>query len=75
MNSGISTFTLLRAYDNFFKLHKKLDLNIPESNNRQADLLDEIEYNINWMITMQDPNDGGVYLLGVRAALRLERDA
>lgn len=61
VNSGISTFTLLRAYDRFCDLHKELDLNIPESNNDQADLLDEIEYNISWMVTMQDPNDGGVY--------------
>lgn len=61
VNSGITTYTLLRAYDKFYKIHKKLDLNIPESDNKKADLLDEIEYNINWMITMQDPEDGGVY--------------
>lgn len=61
VNSGISTFTLLRAYEKFQKVHQKLDLNIPESINKQADLLDEIEYNINWMVTMQDSLDGGVY--------------
>lgn len=61
VNSGISTYTLLRTYENFTKEHKKLTLNIPESNNAQADLMDEIEYNIQWMLTMQDPNDGGVY--------------
>ena len=61
VNSGITCYTLLRTYDRFKKVHTKLDLNIPESANKKADLLDEIEYNINWMLTMQDPNDGGVY--------------
>jgi endoglucanase len=61
VNSGISTYTLLRAYDKFNNVFETLDLNIPESSNKQADLLDEIEYNINWMLTMQDPKDGGVY--------------
>lgn len=61
VNSGITTYTLLRAYENFKKPLDKLNLNIPESNNSQADILDEIEYNINWMLTMQDPEDGGVY--------------
>ena len=40
---------------------KTLDLNIPESTNDTPDLLDEALYNIEWMKTMQDPADGGVY--------------
>jgi endoglucanase len=35
--------------------------NIPESGNGVPDVLDEALYNIRWMLTMQDPNDGGVY--------------
>ncbi len=61
VNSGITCYTLLRAYDKYRKLHEGLHLNIPESSNTKADLLDEVEYNLNWMMTMQDPSDGGVY--------------
>jgi endoglucanase len=34
--------------------------NIPESGNGVSDLLDEVRYNLNWMLTMQD-EDGGVF--------------
>ena len=34
--------------------------NIPESNNTVPDILDEVKWNLDWMITMQDPDDGGV---------------
>lgn len=61
VNSGISTFELLMAYDHYKTLFDTLSLNIPESSNSQADLLDEIKWNVDWMLTMQDPNDGGVY--------------
>ena len=37
-----------------------LKLNIPESNNEIPDLLDEIRWNLDWMLTMQD-EDGGVF--------------
>ena len=36
-------------------------VNIPESGNHTPDLLDEMYYNLKWMLTMQDPADGGVY--------------
>ena len=61
VNSGISTYTLLLAYDHFKELYKNKSLNIPESNNNIPDILDEIAWNVEWMSTMQDPNDGGVY--------------
>ena len=61
MNSGISTYELLLAYDNFKALFDTLNLNIPESTNKTPDLLDEIKWNVDWMVTMQDPNDGGIY--------------
>src|SRR5690606_37188430 len=38
-----------------------LNLNIPESGNEIPDLLDEVLWNLRWMMTMQDPADGGVY--------------
>jgi endoglucanase len=61
VNSGISTYTLLSAYEHFEKYYDTLHLNIPESNNNMPDILDEVKWNLDWMLTMQDPNDGGVY--------------
>lgn len=61
VNSGITTATLLSAYEFNSDYYKKLVINIPESSNAIPDILDESLYNIRWMITMQDPNDGGVY--------------
>ena len=61
VNSGISTFTLLQLYENFPEYCNSLDGNIPESGNDIPDVLDEALYNIRWMLTMQDPHDGGVY--------------
>lgn len=61
VNSGISTYTLMAAYEHFPEYYEDLSLNIPESDSDQPDLLDEIRWNLDWMITMQDPDDGGVY--------------
>jgi len=61
VNSGISTGTLLSAYEDFTGYFDTLKTDIPESNNRLPDILDEVLYNVRWMLTMQDPNDGGVY--------------
>jgi endoglucanase len=61
VNSGISTATLLSLYEDFPVYMKTVELNIPESSNQLPDLLDEILWNLRWMLTMQDPNDGGVY--------------
>lgn len=60
-NSGISTYTLLSLYRNYSEFYDTLKLNIPENSNNIPDLLDEALYNFRWMLTMQDPNDGGVY--------------
>jgi endoglucanase len=60
VNSGISTYTLLLAYEFFPVYWKQADLNIPESSNKVPDILDEALYNLRWMMTMQDA-DGGVY--------------
>ncbi|SHG59203.1 heme-degrading domain-containing protein [Massilia sp. CF038] len=60
-NSGISTYTLLAAYEHFPAFFDKLGTNIPESGNALPDILDETLWNLEWMLAMQDPNDGGVY--------------
>jgi endoglucanase len=61
VNSGITMATLLSVYEDFPAYFKTLNTNIPESQNAVPDLLDEILWNLRWMLTMQDPNDGGVY--------------
>ncbi|HSJ68838.1 MAG TPA: glycoside hydrolase family 9 protein [Anditalea sp.] len=61
VNSGITMGTLLSVYEDFPDYFKQQNLNIPESDNQIPDLLDEILWNLKWMLKMQDPNDGGVY--------------
>jgi endoglucanase len=61
VNSGITTSTLLSLYEDFPVYMKTVNLNIPESGNRTPDVLDEVLWNLRWMLTMQDPADGGVY--------------
>ena len=61
VNSGITMGTMLAAYEDFPAYFNQLKTNIPESNNNVPDILDEVIYNLRWMITMQDSNDGGVY--------------
>ncbi|MEJ7767669.1 MAG: glycoside hydrolase family 9 protein [Chitinophagaceae bacterium] len=61
VNSGITMGTLLSAYEDFPAYFKNLHTNIPESNDAIPDILNEAIYNLRWMLTMQDPNDGGVY--------------
>jgi endoglucanase len=61
VNSGITTWTLLLFYQLYPEYCSNLELNIPESNNDIPDVVDELLYNLRWMLTMQDPADGGVY--------------
>ena len=61
VNSGITTFTLLRTFEDSKDFYSDNKLGIPEGRNEIPDLLDEILWNLRWMRTMQDPNDGGVY--------------
>ncbi len=61
VNSGITMGTLLSAYEDFSEHFKGQNLNIPESKNGVPDVLNEALYNLRWMLTMQDPDDGGVY--------------
>ena len=61
VNSGITMGTLLSLYEDFPDYSQQQNLNIPESDNQLPDLLDEVLWNLKWMLKMQDPNDGGVY--------------
>ena len=61
VNSGITMGTLLSAYEEFPEYYSALRIKIPESGNGAPDLLNESVWNLRWMLTMQDPGDGGVY--------------
>jgi endoglucanase len=61
INSGISTYTLLFSYEQFPEYLRAQNVNIPESGNQIPDILDEALWNLRWLITMQAPEDGGVY--------------
>ncbi|SDA43985.1 endoglucanase [Algoriphagus alkaliphilus] len=61
VNSGITVGTLLSLYENYPKYFSELNLTIPESQNSIPDILDEVLWNLDWMLTMQDSADGGVY--------------
>ncbi|HEY0434920.1 MAG TPA: glycoside hydrolase family 9 protein, partial [Chitinophagaceae bacterium] len=61
VNSGITMGTLLSAYEDFPGYFDTLKTNVPESNDGVPDILNEIVYNLRWMLAMQDPFDGGVY--------------
>ncbi len=60
VNAAFATYTLLAAYAHCPACFDD-SLNIPESHNDMADVLDEVLWNLNWFKRMQDPNDGGVY--------------
>lgn len=61
VNSAYTVAIMLDSYEMNKAYYDKLEINIPESGNGTADLLDEIMVNLKWMQTMQDPEDGGVY--------------
>ena len=61
VNSGITMYTLLAAWEDFPDFFRDRDLDIPESGDAVPDLLDEAWWNLRWMLAMQDPADGGVY--------------
>ena len=60
VNSGISCGTLLWAYEWYPEKIGGIRLDIPESGDGLPDILNEIKWNLDWMLTMQD-GDGGVW--------------
>jgi endoglucanase len=60
VNSGISVGTLLWAWEIFDRKLSRINLNIPETGNGTPDLLNEVRWNLEWMLKMQD-DDGGVW--------------
>jgi len=61
VNSGITLGTLLALYEEYPAYCGQLTSGIPETPNAVPDVLDEALWNVRWLLTMQDPSDGGVY--------------
>lgn len=61
VNSAFSIGLMFAAYEQQRDYFEQLYTNIPESNNQTPDILDEMMFNLQWLFTMQDPFDGGIY--------------
>jgi len=61
VNSGITMGTLLSAYEEFPGHFDYQQIDIPSTKKGLPALLEECLYNLRWMLSMQDPDDGGVY--------------
>ena len=61
VNSAFSIGLMFAAYEQQRDYFAQLTTDIPESRNATPDFLDEMMFNLRWLITMQDPCDGGVY--------------
>lgn len=60
VNAGITVSMMLGLAELFPGSIPDGFSNIPESRNGKSDLLDELKYGLDWMLTMQD-EDGGVF--------------
>jgi endoglucanase len=60
VNSGITTGTLLWAWELYGASLRDFALQIPESGGKVPDFLAEIQWNLQWMLSLQD-DDGGVW--------------
>lgn len=61
VNAGITVGIMLAMYEKYPNAYSDGSVNIPESGNGIADILDELKYEIDWMLTMQD-DDGGSFV-------------
>ena len=60
VNSGMTNGTLLWTWEMFGNRLKDVKLNLPESGNGTPDILNEVRWNQDWMLSMQD-DDGGAW--------------
>jgi len=61
VNAGITVYTLLSLYERFPGYFDTVTLTIPRQADGLPDILEEIKWELDWLLTMQDPSDGGVY--------------
>ena len=60
VNAALSTGQMLQLVEQYPTIVSDGALNIPESGNGVSDLMDELKYELDWILTMQD-TDGGVF--------------
>jgi endoglucanase len=60
INGAFTAAMMLRAWEDFHKRLAPLDLRIPESRNDVPDFLDEVRWELEWLLKMQT-SDGRVY--------------
>lgn len=60
VNSNITVATLLKFDEDFPAYAKRLEWNIPREGKKFPALLEEVKWNLDWMLSMQD-TDGGVF--------------
>ena len=60
VNAALSVGQMLLFQEQFPEAVPDASLNIPESGNGKSDLWDELKYELDWILKMQDA-DGGVY--------------
>lgn len=61
VNSGITTYTMFRALEDFTNYYSCINIDLPDAQDSIPEILTETLYNFDWVVSMQDPNDGGVY--------------
>lgn len=62
-SGSISSGVMLMAYERFPENYAYDDSGIPESGDGIPDLLNEVQYELEWLLTMQDDEDGGAYYM------------
>lgn len=55
--ASVSLAVMLIGYENYSDKFSNKNLNIPESDNDIPDFLDEMKYELDWMLKMQDKDD------------------
>ena len=61
VNAGFSVGIMLQLLDQHPDVLPDGSIDFVDAGNGRGDLLDEIKYELDWMLTMQDPADGGVH--------------
>lgn len=63
VNAGVTVGTLLNLYEMYPGQVTDGFTNIPESGNKFSDLLDEVKYELDWILTMQAPDGASHFKL------------
>ncbi|NMB34447.1 MAG: endoglucanase [Clostridium sp.] len=59
VNAGITVGSMLQAWEQFQDQLETIQLDIPERSNSMPDYLNEIKYELDWLLTMQYPDGSG----------------